>query len=432
MSAKDIRNIVLLGHGGSGKTTLAESMLFMTGGTDRFGKVTDGNTTCDYDAEEIKRNISISLAVAPVKYKNVKINVLDTPGNFDFAGEVLSGIRAAECAVLVCGAKDGLSVGAERAWKMLGNKPRMIFINRTDEENSDYNACFDALKGKFGTAVAPIVAPIIDGSKKVTGIVDLLHNKAYEVKGGKAAECAIPADIADEVETLRAELMEAAAGADEELMEKFFETMELSAEEIAKGLKLGVRDGSVAPVLCGSAISGLGVDMLMQTVPNFERIGDYATNMVELAQRLQSENAAFSDMAKKELALITQAVNEILEITVDAFSKDDNEAAKAIEPLEETIDDMIMMLKDRHTKRLKNGQCSIASGLVFMEALTYFERASDQCSSIAVMMLARHNEQILQNHYEYLREIHAGNDVAYLAEKDRRREQYIKPLKQIF
>ena len=174
------------------------------------------------------------------------------------------------------------------------------------------------------------------------------------------------------------------------------------------------------------------LDMLMQTVPNFERIGDYATNMVELAQRLQSENAAFSDMAKKELALITQAVNEILEITVDAFSRDDNEAAKAIEPLEETIDDMIMMLKDRHTKRLKNGQCSIASGLVFMEALTYFERASDQCSSIAVMMLARHNEQILQNHYEYLREIHAGNDVAYLAEKDRRREQYIKPLKQIF
>ena len=175
MSAKDIRNIVLLGHGGSGKTTLAESMLFMTGGTDRFGKVTDGNTTCDYDAEEIKRNISISLAVAPVKYKNVKINVLDTPGNFDFAGEVLSGIRAAECAVLVCGAKDGLSVGAERAWKMLGNKPRMIFINRTDEENSDYNACLDALKAKFGTAVAPIVVPVLDGDKKVTGIVDLLH-----------------------------------------------------------------------------------------------------------------------------------------------------------------------------------------------------------------------------------------------------------------
>ena len=173
------------------------------------------------------------------------------------------------------------------------------------------------------------------------------------------------------------------------------------------------------------------LDMLMQTVPNFERIGDYATNMVELAERLQSENVSFSDTAKKELALITSAVNEILDITVNAFANDDNEAAKAIEPLEETIDDMIMMLKDRHTKRLKNGQCSIGSGLVFMEALTYFERASDQCSSIAVMMLARNNEQILQNHYDYLREIHAGNDVAYMAEKERRRAQYIKPLKEI-
>ena len=173
------------------------------------------------------------------------------------------------------------------------------------------------------------------------------------------------------------------------------------------------------------------LDMLMQTVPNFERIGDYATNMVELAERLQSESASFSETAKKELALITSAVNEILDITVNAFANDDNEAAKAIEPLEETIDDMIMMLKDRHTKRLKNGQCSIGSGLVFMEALTYFERASDQCSSIAVMMLARNNEQILQNHYDYLREIHAGNDVAYLAERERRREQYIKPLKEI-
>ena len=173
------------------------------------------------------------------------------------------------------------------------------------------------------------------------------------------------------------------------------------------------------------------LDMLMQTVPNFERIGDYATNLVELAEKLQSEGTGFSDTAKKELALITRAVNEILDITVKAFASDDNEASKSIEPLEETIDDMIMMLKDRHTKRLKNGQCSVGSGLVFMEALTYFERASDQCSSIAVMMLARNNEQILQNHYDYLREIHAGNDVAYMAEKERRREQYIKPLKEI-
>ena len=173
------------------------------------------------------------------------------------------------------------------------------------------------------------------------------------------------------------------------------------------------------------------LDMVMQTVPSFERIGDYATNLVELAERLQSESTSFSDMAKRELSIICNAVNEIVEITVDAFGKGDNEAAKKIEPLEETIDDMVMILKDRHTKRLKNGLCSISSGLVFMEALTHLERVSDHCSSIAVMMLARNNEAILQNHYDYLREIHAGNDVAYMSERERRREQYIKPLKDV-
>ncbi len=173
------------------------------------------------------------------------------------------------------------------------------------------------------------------------------------------------------------------------------------------------------------------MDMLIQTVPSFERIGDYATNLVELADQLQGENTTFSDMAKQELRIICDAVCEILSITVEAFQNDDNEKAKAIEPLEETIDDMVMILKDRHTKRLKSGACSIGCGLVFMEALTYLERISDHCSSIAVVMLARTNDQILQNHYDYLREIHSGNDVAYMSERERRREQYIKPLKEV-
>ena len=173
------------------------------------------------------------------------------------------------------------------------------------------------------------------------------------------------------------------------------------------------------------------VDMLLQTVPSFERVGDYGTNLVELAENLQKENASFSDTAKQELKLVCTAVNEILDITVNAFAKNDNEAAKRIEPLEETIDDMVMILRERHTKRLKSGSCSISSGLVFMEALTHLERASDHCSSIAVMMLARDNEAILHNHYEYLRELHAGNDTGYRSERERRREQYIKPLKEI-
>ncbi|MBQ9839170.1 MAG: Na/Pi cotransporter family protein [Oscillospiraceae bacterium] len=173
------------------------------------------------------------------------------------------------------------------------------------------------------------------------------------------------------------------------------------------------------------------LDMLLQTVPSFERIGDYATNLMEFAQKMNEERSEFSEFAKKELKLICDAVNEILNITVDAFARDDNESAKRVEPLEEVIDDMVMMLRDRHTKRLKKGECTVDTGLIFMEALTYLERASDQCSSIAVMMLARENEAILNNHYEYLRDVHSGNDAFYAAEKQRRREQYIRPLKDI-
>ena len=173
------------------------------------------------------------------------------------------------------------------------------------------------------------------------------------------------------------------------------------------------------------------LEMLMQTVPNFERVGDYATNFVELAQRLDHDKASFSETAYKELEIISEAVLEILDLTVDAFSANNNEKAKTIEPLEEVIDDMVMILKDRHTKRLKAGACSVGSGLVFMEVLTYLERASDQCSSIAMMMLSRDNAAILQNHHEYLREIHAGNDAWYNEEKERRREQYITRLKAV-
>lgn len=175
----------------------------------------------------------------------------------------------------------------------------------------------------------------------------------------------------------------------------------------------------------------LQVDMLMQAVPSFERIGDYATNLMELAEKLHADGVEFSETAKKELQILGSAVNEILDMTIRAFSDNNNNQAKSVEPLEETIDDMVMILKDRHTKRLKNGACSISSGLVFMEALTHLERISDHCSSIAVMMLARNNKAILQNHYDYIRGIHEGNDEAYRMERNRRRDQYINPLKEI-
>ena len=173
------------------------------------------------------------------------------------------------------------------------------------------------------------------------------------------------------------------------------------------------------------------VDMLLQTVPAFERIGDYGTNLVELAQRLKDEGSAFSGSAVEELKLICTAVNEVVDMTVTAFETNDETLAKGVEPLEETIDDMVLILRDRHTKRLKSGACSIPSGLVFMEALTHLERVSDHCSSVAVMMLARNNESILANHYDYLRELHEGGDEGYKNERRRRREQYVKPLKEM-
>ena len=173
------------------------------------------------------------------------------------------------------------------------------------------------------------------------------------------------------------------------------------------------------------------LDLLIQSVPSFERIGDYATNLAELSEKLHAEESEFSAAARQELKLIGAAVSEIIGLTVDAFLADNNELAKTIEPLEETIDDMVLLLKDRHTKRLKNGTCSINSGLVFMEVLTHLERASDHCSSIAVMMLARNDSAIMLNHHDYLQEVHMGNDKDYRSERNRRREQYLKPLKDI-
>ena len=170
------------------------------------------------------------------------------------------------------------------------------------------------------------------------------------------------------------------------------------------------------------------LDMLLQSIPSFERIGDYATNLEELGEKLIAEGGSFSDKAKQELRILTSAIMDILNTTVQALTENDNELAKTIEPLEEVIDDMVRLLKDRHTKRLKSGSCSVTSGLVFMDALTHLERASDHCSAIAVLMLARNNAEILGNHYDYLRHLHEGTDKQYASELRRRREQYVDQL----
>ena len=264
----NIRNICLLGHSGSGKSALAESLLYMTGAIDRMGKNADGNTVCDYDPEEIRRNISISTSVVPVNYKNYKINVLDTPGGFDFSGAVQEALRAADVAILVASAKDGITVGFEKAWKYCEARkmPRFIYISKLDEDNSDFNATVEAMREKYGNKIAPIVIPLFDGNKKVSGLIDVLPRKAYSIQNFKRVDMDLPAGKEAVVDEFTEALKESVAETDEELMEKFFAGEDFTREEMATGLLQGVTDLSVVPVVCGSATTCLGTLTLLDNV----------------------------------------------------------------------------------------------------------------------------------------------------------------------
>ena len=267
-SPHSIRNICLLGHGGTGKTSLVESLLRITGAQERMGRISEGNTVCDYDPEELKRHMSISAAVAPVEYNGCKINVLDTPGNFDFAGEVAECLSVADAGVLVCSAKGDLAVGTERAWKLLNQRklPRIIYISKVDEEHSDFNAAFDALRERFGKNIAPLMVPIWDENKRVTGIVDVLHKRAFEIHDNQRVEIPVPEDKVAVIDEIYDKLMESVAETSEEFMEKYFSGQPFTYTEIMQGLKSGVRDLSLIPVVCGSAYTCLGTQLLMDVI----------------------------------------------------------------------------------------------------------------------------------------------------------------------
>ena len=265
-----IRNICLLGHGGDGKSALAEALLYFTGSTDRLGTAAQGNTVSDVDPEEIKRQISISTSVIPVEWKGKKINLLDTPGYFDFEGEVLQAVRMAETALVVVSAKGGIHFGTTKAINLAKslNMPQLFFITSIDEEHSDFYGVFDALKQRYGKGVCAISVPIIE-NEKVTGYVDIVEMKGKRIVNNKVEIIDIPASLQEEIDMLRQLLIESVAEADDDLMEKFFADEPFTDEEIIRGLSHGIAGRKVFPVLCGSSATLFGMGILLDFIDKF-------------------------------------------------------------------------------------------------------------------------------------------------------------------
>lgn len=308
----NLRNVGILGHSGSGKTSLTEALLFASKTVDRLGKVDEGNTTSDFDAEEKKRRISISASVTPFEWKDVKINLLDLPGYFDFIGEQIQGMRACDVAmIVVCGAA-GVEVGTEKAWSYVNNikLPRTFFINKLDRENSDYDKTLAQLKDKFGISVVPIQYPIGKESE-FKGIVNIISHTAdyYNPKTKKMERGEVPAELEDKIQECRQMVMEAVAETDEALLDKYFEEGELSYEEIYSGLIKGCVSGDIAPVMCGSATTLVAMENLMNDIIECFPSPEYAVaqkgmdkkNNKEVRVSLNSEDP-FSAIVFKTIA----------------------------------------------------------------------------------------------------------------------------------
>ncbi len=273
-SAENIRNIVLLGHGGVGKTTIAEQMAFISKGTTRLGRVADKNTISDFDPEETKRGFSINTSVLPIEWSSSfikhKINVMDTPGYFDFAGEVDEALRVASGAVIVVSAKAGVQVGTELAWEKAekAGLPRMIFVNGMDEDEADLVKVLEELQEKFGKAIAPFQVPFKEDGK-FAGFVNVPKMEGRRFSGNRVEECPVPENMQEEIEPVRQMILEAVASTDDDLMERFFNDEEFTQEEILTALRVGIMAGDIVPVLCGSAANGMGIGVLMSSICSY-------------------------------------------------------------------------------------------------------------------------------------------------------------------
>ena len=268
VSTKQIRNICLLGHGSAGKTSVAEAMLYISGGTDRLGTVGEGNTVLDYDPEEARRGYSVQAAVAPVMWKDTKINVIDAPGYLGFAGEVKEAVRVADSAVIVVDGKAGIEVGTELAWDAATDAgiPKAFFVNKFDDPECRFNRVFTELHDAYGVSVCPRMIQMVEGDK-VEGFIKLIDKKTYVYdKEGSHTEAEIPAGYEEVVDRYRDMLFEAIAGVSDELMEKYFAGIEIGYDEAIEAIHQGIIHGSIVPVLCGAATKTWGVETLLDTI----------------------------------------------------------------------------------------------------------------------------------------------------------------------
>ena len=267
-STDKIRNVTIVGHGSSGKTSLVEALLFNAGGTNRVGRVEDGSTMSDWDAEEQRRGISINLSVVPVDFQGTKLNLLDTPGYLDFVGEVISGLAVSEAGLVLVDSVAGVEVGTELAWEQLDafDKPRLIFVNKMDRENANFDNALASVHEVFSGTILPFQLPIGTG-ESFEGIVNLVDMKAY--MGAEATVADIPADMEDAVAEARQNLVDAAAETDDELIMKYLEGEDLTEDEVRQGLQQGVRGGQITPVFCGSAIENIGLYSLARALRSY-------------------------------------------------------------------------------------------------------------------------------------------------------------------
>jgi elongation factor G len=269
--AENIRNVTLISHVGSGKTSLVDAALFDSGAVTRQGKVDEGNSVADYDPDEIKRRMSLSAKVLPVEWKDTKINFIDTPGYPDFVGEVKAALRVADAALVVVSAEKGVEVGTELTWQYADERslPRIVLVNKLDRENTSFDTALESLRSQFGLKVVPLQIPIGEQSN-FKGVVDLVSQKGYTFEGGnKIQEIEIPADLKDRIGSYREQLIESAVESDDELMEKFLEGEELTPEELLSLVKLGTRSGQIIPVLCGSAAKNIGIQTLLDAIVDY-------------------------------------------------------------------------------------------------------------------------------------------------------------------